>query len=511
MKKRTLCLIVVLALMVGGAIGAIMFVSMNGNQYPDATVVLYDGPETLEDATSEDLEAVGESDRDFLLKHCVDTVIKVNGQESYVYDTNVNHSRTWYSDYEPPQSRTPITYFDFAGKVEIEITVPKQELEKVTISPLSYEIEPKINKNKHTVTFYITEPNTYTVMFNDSPERAIHIFANPLEEDIPNPNDENVIYIGPGEWNMYKIDVESGQTVYIAGGAVVHGRLNIENEENVTVRGRGIIDGSKLNGWKGRGASVPLEMNNCQNVTVEDIIFLNSNAWVCQGFDSQDLKLDGIKIISSRPNGDGISIQSCQNVEVKNGFVRSWDDSLVVKNYAGNSSNIHFSDMQLWTDLAQSMEVGYETNKGQRAEASITNVTFENICVLHNYHKPVISIHNGDDAIVSGITFRNITVEDAQMGSGDGAVMPYLIDLHIGYNAQWSRTKERGQIRDIVIENVNVLSGKFCTSRIQGYDAEHTVSNVSISNLEILGEKIMDFDTGKFIISPTTTNNISIK
>lgn len=511
MKKRTIWYIIALALIVVGVIGGIMLVSRKDKQYPEATVVLYDGPETLEDATPEDLEAVGESDRDFLLKHCVDTLIKVNGQKCYVYDTNVNHTRTWYSDYEPPQSRTPITYFDFEGEVEIEVTVPGQDLEKVTISPLSYGIEPKINKKEHTITFTVGEPDTYTVQFNDSPERAVHIFANPLEEDIPDPNDENVVYIGPGEWNMYKIDVESGQTVYIAGGAVVHGRLNIENEENVIVRGRGIIDGSRMNGWKGRGASIPLEINNCQNVMVEDIIFLNSNAWVCQGYDSEDLVLDGVKIISSRPNGDGISIQSCQNVEVKNGFVRSWDDSLVVKNYTGNSNNIHFSDMQLWTDLAQSMEVGYETNKGQRPDASITDVSFENICVLHNYHKPVISIHNGDDAIVSGITFRNITVEDAQMGTGDGSVMPYLFDLHIGHSAQWSKTKERGQIKDIVIDNVKVLSGKFCTSRIQGYDAEHTVSDVSITNLEILGEKITDFDAGKFVISPTTTNNLSIE
>lgn len=511
-KNKSRITIIIISLLLLAAIGGtVIFVINREDQMPKATVVLYDGPETLEDATAEDLENASESSRDFSIKHCVDTVVKVNGQECYVYDTNVNHTRTWYSNYEPPQSRTPITYFDFEGEVKLEVIVPEQDLEKVTISPFSYGIEPKINKKEHSVTFHITEPDTYTVLFNDSPERAVHIFANPLEEDIPDPDDENVIYIGPGENKAYKIDVESGQTVYIAGGAVVHGRITVENETDVVIRGRGIIDGSNLNGWKGSSAYIPLEINNSQNVTVHDIMFLNSNAWVCQAFGTQDLVMDGVKIISSRPNGDGISIQSCQNVEVKNGFVRSWDDSLVVKNYSGNSANIHFSNMQLWTDLAQSMEIGYETNKGQRADASITNVTFEDICVLHNYHKPVISIHNGDDATVSDILFKNITVEDAQMGSGDGSVMPYLIDLHIGQNAQWSRTKERGQIDGVTIENVKVLSGNFCGSRIQGYDAEHKVSNVSINNLEILGEKITDFKSGKFTINETTTSNITIQ
>lgn len=513
MKKSKRHIIIILGIVILTAIVLVMILSISSvsHKYDDSVVVLYDGPDTLEDATPEDLETVSESARDYSLKHCVDTVVKVNGQESYVYDTNVNHTRTWYSNYEPPQSRTPITYFDFDGKVLIEVTVPEREIEKVTVSPLSYGIEPKVNKKKHTVTFEINEPDTYTVMFNDSPERAVHIFANPLEEDVPDFEDENVIYIGPGEHKAYKIDVESGQTVYIAGGAVVHGRLAIENEENVVIKGRGIIDGSNYSGWKGTGACIPLEINNCNNVVVEDVLFLNSNAWVCQAYDVDNLVLDGIKIISSRPNGDGISLQSSTNVEVKNGFVRSWDDSLVVKNYAGNSENIYFSNMQLWTDLAQSMEIGYETNKGCIDDSYIKNITFEDICVLHNYHKPVISIHNGDDAVVSGITFKNIIVEDAQMGSGDGNVMPYLIDLHIGYNAQWSRTKERGYIKDITIDGVKVLSGKFCSSRIQGFDKEHMVSDVHISNLEILGEKITDFETGKFVISAATTKDITIE
>lgn len=508
MKKTKVRNIVIILLLIAGAAGAAICIYCKKNE---TRVVLYDGPETLEDATLEDLENAAESQRDIKLKHCVDTIIKVNGQESYVYDTNVNHSRSWYSNYEPLLSRTPITYFDFQGKVEIEVTVPEQELDKVTVSPLSYCIEPEVDVENHTVTFSISEPDTYTLTFNDKPQRAVHIFANPIEKDIPNPEDENVVYIGPGEWNGQKIKVESGQTVYIAGGAVVHGRIIANYAEDITIRGRGIVDGSMLNGWKGTSAYVPLEINNCKNVTVQDILFLNSNAWVCQGYETENMTMEGIKIISCRPNGDGISLQSCRNVEVKKGFVRSWDDSLVIKNYMGNSNNIRFSDMQLWTDFAQSMEIGYETNKGKQKDSTITDITFENICVLHNYHKPVISVHNADDATVSGVTFRNITVEDAQMGTGDGKSMPYLIDLHIAKNEGWSTTDGRGQIHDVTIDNVKVLSGKFCRSRIQGYDEEHMISDVSITNLEILGEKITDFKTGKFQISPTSTSGITIE
>ncbi|MDF2908758.1 MAG: hypothetical protein K0R34_4079, partial [Herbinix sp.] len=56
-------------------------------------LVLYEGPLSLKDATYEDIKTVNEMGRDFSLMHCTDTLVSVNGYESYVYDTNVNHNR----------------------------------------------------------------------------------------------------------------------------------------------------------------------------------------------------------------------------------------------------------------------------------------------------------------------------------------------------------------------------------------------------------------------------------
>lgn len=260
-------------------------------------------------------------------------------------------------------------------------------------------------------------------------------------------------------------------------------------ESDITVCGRGILDGSHSEGWQGKDANLPLKFDHCSGVTIQDIIVLNPNAWACQAYDSHDGVIDGVKIITARPNGDGISLQSCQNYEVKNCFVRSWDDSLVVKNYDQNSNDIRFSQIQLWTDFAQSMEVGYETNKGNQPDAYIRNVEFTDITVLHNFHKPVISVHNGDDAVVEDITFRNIVVEHEEVGSGDAEEMPYLIDLNIMQNSNWSTTAERGQIRNIVLENVNFLEGTPNGCRIQGFDQRHRVENVTIENLTLFGKK----------------------
>ncbi len=476
----------------------------------ESSLILYEGPKSLKDASSDDLKNTSEEGRSIGLMHCTDTKIAVDGQECYVYDTNVNHTRQWVANYLPPLSRTPVAYFDFEGRVKIEIEVPGREIDTVKISPLAYGIEPEVNKEAHTVSFTVTEPDNYTVMFNDSPERAVHIFAGSIEQDRPDFDDEKVIYIGPGEWDIESIVPEDGQIIYLSGGAVVHGMINANYAKDIIVMGRGIIDGSHLAGWKGKEAYIPLKFDHCSNITIKGIIVLNSNAWVCQAFDSKDGIIDGVKVISARPNGDGISLQSCENYSVSNCFVRSWDDSLVVKNYDGSSRKISFENMQLWTDLAQSMEIGYETNKGQKENVEITDVSFRNITVLHNFHKPIISIHNADDALISDVLFENITVEDAQMGSGDGDEMPYLIDMHIAQNGNWSSTKERGRIEDVTIRNVNVLAGKECTSRIKGYDETHKIKNVSLQNLEVLGKKITDLSEGGFEVDENTTENIYI-
>jgi polygalacturonase len=309
------------------------------------------------------------------------------------------------------------------------------------------------------------------------------------------------------------LTLQSGQTLYIAGGAVVHGTVYADHVENVSVIGRGSLDGSIYEGWKGtvNAAHLPLQFNHCKHVTIKDILVLNSNAWVCQGLDTEDMRIIGLKIISCRPNGDGITLQSCKRVEVKHCFVRSWDDSLVIKNYMGNSEQIHFTDIQLWTDFAQSMEIGYETNKGSIENSVIRDVSFNDICVLHNFHKPVISIHNADEALVENVIFQNIVVEDAQMGNGDGAVMPYLLDFVISGTMGWATTEKRGNIRNIQVKNVKVMSGKFCGSRIAGFDEEHLVSQVTITGLEIFGEPVTDLKTGKFEIDEVTAKDIVIR
>jgi hypothetical protein len=52
------------------------------------------------------------------------------------------------------------------------------------------------------------------------------LFANRPENNPPKHGDPNVVYFGPGIHKPERIALKAGQTLYLAGGAVVKGREN---------------------------------------------------------------------------------------------------------------------------------------------------------------------------------------------------------------------------------------------------------------------------------------------
>lgn len=451
-------------------------------------LTLYEGPKTM---------------------HSSETAkITVNGNELFVYDVMVNHQHIWSDNVMPTD--TPMTYFDFSGEAVLDIEMPGlgKNVESAQVLPASCGIVPTLEEGH--VRFTITEPGQYTVVYNDNVNKATHIFANPMETDVPDSNDPNVLFIGPGEWTMDAIALEDNQTLYLSGGAVLHSIISVNGSENVRICGRGLIDGSDYAAWNQPGsyARVPIDLNHAKNVSVEGIGIVNSNCWNFNSYSSSHVTVNNVKIISGRQNGDGFTFQSCTDHVVTNCFARTWDDSLVVKNYSGSSKDLTFRDIQIWTDLAQSMEIGYETDKGLTLDPEISNVLFEDITVLYNFHKPVISIHNSDDAFVHDITYRNIVVEHAFM-EGDNGHNKELIEFSLAKSG-WSTVRDEfGTIDGILIDGltvVNTVNGKVPESRIAGQSGKYRITNVTLKNVSICGNPIHSLEELKLAVNEYCEN-----
>ncbi len=429
--------------------------------------------------------------------------VSVNGYDLFVYDVMVNHEHIWNANTQP--TTTPMTYFDFEGRADISIRMPGLEkaVESAKVLPEAAGIAPIVDQG--VVRFTVTEPGPYTVVFNGSVNKALHIFANPLETDAPDPNDPNVFYIGPGEWAMDAIALKDNQTLYLSGGAVLHSVISVSNAKNVRICGRGMIDGGDYPAWNqpGSTARVPIDLNHASDVTIEGVTVVNSNCWNVNSYSSKNVRINNVKIISGRQNGDGFTFQSCTNHTVTDCFARTWDDSLVIKNYSGSTKGITFKNIQIWTDLAQSMEIGYETDKGLTLDPEISQVLFEDITVLYNFHKPVISIHNSDDAYVHDITYRNITVENAMM-QGDNGFNKELIEMTL-QNSSWSTVRDEfGSIDDVLIDGLTVLNtvnGKVPASRLSGQSEDNRITNVTLRNVNILGNPVTDLKSLKLSVN----------
>lgn len=420
----------------------------------------------------------------------------VDGTELFVYDTRVNHKRIF--DWSAPNTEGQVVAFDFEGKVHMKVEIADAAtLTDVTVRPLSYGVETTVDGN--TIEFDLEYSANYTLEYlvgeetgvTDAADNALHIFANPIEENPVTADDvpDGVIYVGPGVYSVGAIPLKSNSTIYLAGGAYVYGQVRAENLENITIRGRGIISGEIYKRTKDSEYTLPIELRSCKNVKIEGISILDPAGWAITLYKCENVEIDNVKIITARSNGDGISVQSCSGVNVNGGFIRTWDDSLVVKNTdRGTTSDITFDNVTVWTDLAQSCEVGYETYG-----ATMDNITFKNITIIHNYHKAAMSIHNCDDAEITNVTYQSITIEDAQM-LGDNRIDgldDLLIDITIAYNSEWTKSGgERGKINGVTFENIKVLSmADTIISRINGESRNSSVNNVKIIGVEIEGEQ----------------------
>lgn len=420
----------------------------------------------------------------------------INNERTGVFDTEVNNTHEWKQDFSWVLGSAAIGIFDFSGSAEVRIHT-EFRVEAVTIRPLSSEITPEIRQceNDETDIIFTLEEGSrkgfgeYSVELDNDRDRAVFVFAGKIE-DAP---EGDVVKIKSGSAYYDDIYLREGQTLYIEGGAAVYGRVFFANDTRVC--GRGIIDGSTHANWAWnvKKAFCPVMVSGCRNVRLDGVSILNPPCWVCTVRDSDYVYFDNVKIISAKANSDGISIQSSRNVYIDNCFVRTWDDSIVVKSYLYNKSShdIYVNNCLIWTDLAQSMEIGFETNKGKSDKPEMYNIEFKNITVLHQLHKASISIHNADNTEIRDILWENITIEEADVpDNGDGWNIWLDItnvpsgDFSIpGSTPTWTTVKERGTIHDITIKNVKIIDNKSgCTYRIWPVNEGVDIYNINCVN-----------------------------
>ena len=439
--------------------------------------------------------------------------VSISGAQVPVYCAAVN---AW---------NQPISYasFDFSGTITVSVSV-KFPFSTARILPRSANIPCTINSN--IITFTLDEPQNVTILIDeDFQGKALHIFAQPLETDIPDESEQGVMYFAPG-YHDYStqgpILVPSNTTVYLAGGAVVCGRFLVKDASNVEIRGKGILlnDYLRNDGYD----DVPLVIKRSDEVTVRDIIISRDmNLWSAFMYKCSNVTVENVKIVNPRyACSDGFDIANCHDVTYDNVFIRSCDDSVSIKG-TGTSGydstenpdaalpnyNITIKNSQVWSDTNNALELGAET-----VASYYDNIKFSNIDILYNYddytypdyHKERSAINicalNATD--FSNIIFENIRVEQAKRLISINMCDDYWFGSIQG-NWSWA-----GNIDGIVYKNITSYSTGSNEIRIHGRDENHKVKNIQFENVVINGTSINSFSDTHFQVN-SFVDNLQIK
>jgi hypothetical protein len=379
--------------------------------------------------------------------------------------------------------------FDLEGSAEVTV-ICSGLVQSAKILPTARGITPTVSGNR--ITFTVSHPDQLTLEINGDWVRSLHLFVDPWETNAPNPDDPNVLYFGPGVHYTTTVKVGSGKTVYVAGGAVVYGKLDAEHTggpvfllagSNITLRGRGIIDGSLIPKPSPGGNIVGVYG---QKIEIEGVTLRDSGSWTIPVSGCDDVKVHNVKIFGWRGNSDGIDIGNSRQVEVSDSFLRTYDDLVVVKTQnpkAGPARDITVKHCVLWNELAHSLSLGAELR------APVENVLFTDCDIIHDKGREWdLRVYNCDSGAVKNITFDNIRIEEGRR----------LFSLWIG-QAVWSKEAERGHIDDVTFRNITAPKPERDgpVAELKGFDATHMIDGVTFEQVVVDGHPLQARDVSQ--------------
>lgn len=386
--------------------------------------------------------------------------------------------------------KASLGYFDFSGEVEVKVRFCHGSIETARVRPLSYGIVPIVTDS--VLTFRLDRPRNLSVEVNGDIFHNLHLFANPI--DVNNPLEgttlkklkrrRDLIYFAPGVHRLPgdTLNVPSGKTVYVAGGAVVKGCIRAVNVRDVKILGRGKVHPD------GRGAG--LSIVNSKNVLVEGLISTQ-----CPTGGSDSVTIRNVKVISSYGWGDGLNVFASNNVLFDGVFCRNSDDCTTVygtrMGFVGGCRNITMQNSTLWADVAHPIFIGIHGNV-ENPEV-LENLNYVNIDILDHKEKQLdyqgcLAINAGDNNLIRHVRFENIRIENFRQGQ--------LLNLRIFYNKKYCQAPGRG-IEDVLFKDIVYTGSNAEVSQVIGYDKERRVKNIRFENLVINGVRIADNMPGK--------------
>jgi polygalacturonase len=318
-----------------------------------------------------------------------------------------------------------------------------------------------------------------------------HIFADAPEVNAPKARDMGVKYFGPGVHNPGKIDLESNQTIYIAEGAIVYADIYGKDLKNVSISGRGLLQGK-------------IRINNTDNLHVKDIFIRNTKGWSntltnCTNSGYRNVKVFGYEAIYSV---DGINPVSCRNFYIDDCFMRCRDDCVAIKsgNYDLNVDSIMVTNCVMvgWS-CSDGVTIGFELNGGP-----VQNILVKNCDILYargggrtGGHAPFSIVCDGP-ALVQNVRYEDIRIEEQ--------VEFKNLEMIVTDGTLYGNDPP-GHIKNIYMKNIEwENNGK--PFLFSGFSSDNRVEDIIFDNCRVGGKVLTDTTDADFRINQFAGNII---
>ena len=397
------------------------------------------------------------------------------------------------------------TAFSFSGAVTVQVKLREgTAISKSVIRPLSKNIRAEVKNN--TVSFTLTMPANVYVELEGKPRDPLFIFANPLETDIPTKATPNVIYFGPGVTDLGQepLNIPDGQTVYLAGGAYVKGRLQTAGptgSKAVTVRGRGILSGIGVTGERGRFSRYMIgATHNAPELHVEGIVITDSLGVGLLA--AKRLVAENVKLLAWLPQTDGIS--GGQNSLVQNCFLKVNDDVLHF-----HKSGLKLINNTVWRqNFGSVLQMGWNENQnvdgelcdgldviGDDAGRSRRKKEFGNANIV-----ALIDIHNR-------AAYKNVVIENVRHEKHSSQLFGVRTMLSLEDKSHASYRDGRGSVEGMAFRNITAAEQPVNPSVFEGNGREPgTISNVTFDNLRVAGNLVTEANAASYVVTHGKTS-----
>ena len=342
-----------------------------------------------------------------------------------------------------------VAMFDLpAHGAPVEIELPA-DAPPVTLKPARHGIS--VSREGRVLRFDLLTPAKLVLQAEGLVPLAL--LATPLETDVPSPDSPDVVYYPPGVTVAGVIRPRSGQTLYLAPGALVKGRIEAKGVSNVTIRGRGILETSGYSKREDKTHGILFE--DARRIRIEGIGLRAHHTWWQTLFlKARDIEVAHMNLFGVGVNTDGIDIDGVRDFLVRDTFIRAEDDGLgwhaldAEANGEPGTERAYARDLVIWNTHA-----GNGIRLGASMEAQLwRDIVVERTDILMHAGSGIYSDYS-DWALSEDVVFRDITIDRPKE-----PIVFKILKTHYSNNTGF--LDARGHIERLVFEDVTMAGGR---------------------------------------------------